>query len=128
MGFRQQEAQHVFTGYCRRRGVYDRVAAKVYHAVSFGISRRGDVQQRGGRAALTKGTDSFYIGRRNIASEYDPTGPYNFPAWQSHFDASIRSTYETLHQTLLYTDEKQDFDVALATFRKISELLSAIDE
>ena len=42
---------------------------------------------------ITKGTDSFYIGRQNIASEYDPTGPYNFPAWQSHFDASIRSTY-----------------------------------
>ena len=35
---------------------------------------------------------------------------------------------KTLHQTLLYTDEKQDFDVALATFRKISELLSEIDE
>lgn len=77
---------------------------------------------------LTKDTDSFYIGRRNISAEYDPTGPYNFFAWQSHFDANIRSTYETLHQTLLYTDEKQNFDVALTTFRKISELLSAIDE
>ena len=77
---------------------------------------------------LTKDTDSFYIGRRNISAEYDPTGPYNFSAWQSHFDSNIRSTYETLHQTLLYTDEKQDFDVALTTFQKISELLSAIDE
>lgn len=77
---------------------------------------------------LTKDTDSFYIGRRNISAEYDPTGPYNFPVWQNHFDASIRSTYETLHQTLLYTDEKQDFDVALTTFQKISKLLSAIDE
>ena len=77
---------------------------------------------------LTKDTDSFYIGRRNISAEYDPTGPYNFPAWQSQFDDSIRSTYETLHQTLLYTDEKQDFDVAFTTFQKISELLSAIDE
>ena len=77
---------------------------------------------------LTKDTDSFYIGRRNISAEYDPTGPYNFPAWQSHFDSNIRSTYETLHQTLLYTDEKQDFDIALTVFQKISELLSAIDE
>ena len=77
---------------------------------------------------LTKDTDSFYIGRRNISAEYDPTGPYNFPAWQNHFDDGIRSTYETLHQTLLYTDEKQDFDVALSTFQKISELLSTIDE
>ena len=77
---------------------------------------------------MTKDTDSFYIGRRNISAEYDPTGPYNFPAWQHHFDAAIRSTYETLHQTLLYTDEKQDFDAALITFRKINELFSAIDE
>ena len=77
---------------------------------------------------LTKDTDSFYIGRRNISAEYDPTGPYNFPAWRNHFDDGIRSTYETLHQTLLYTDEKQDFDVALSTFQKISELLSTIDE
>lgn len=77
---------------------------------------------------MTKDTDSFYIGRRNISAEYDPTGPYNFPAWQHHFDAAIRSTYETLHQTLLYTDEKQDFDAALTTFRKINELFSAIDE
>ena len=77
---------------------------------------------------MTKDTDSFYIGRRNISAEYDPTGPYNFPAWQHHFDAAIRSTYETLHQTLLYTDEKQDFDAALTTFRKINERFSAIDE
>lgn len=77
---------------------------------------------------LTKDTDSFYIGRRNISSEYDPTGSYNFSAWQNHFDASIRFTYEMLHKTLLYTDEKQDFDVALTTFHKISELLSAIGE
>lgn len=77
---------------------------------------------------LTKDTDSFYIGRRNNSAEYDPTGPYNFPSWQNHFDNNIRSTYETLHQTLLYTDEKQDFGVALTTFHKIGELLSAIDE
>lgn len=77
---------------------------------------------------LTKDTDSFYLGRRNISAEYDPTGSYNFPAWRNHFDDNIRSTYETLHQTLLYTDEKQDFSIALTTFQKISELLSVIDE
>lgn len=77
---------------------------------------------------LTKETDSFYIGRRNISAEYDPTGPYNFPAWQHHFDATIRSIYESLHETLLYTDEKQNFDVALNTFIKINSILSEIDE
>lgn len=77
---------------------------------------------------LTKETDSFYIGRRNISAEYDPTGPYDFPAWQHHFDASIRSTYEALHETLLYTDEKQDFDLAVDTFRKISNLFFEVEE
>lgn len=77
---------------------------------------------------LTKETDSFYIGRRNISAEYDPTGPYNFPAWQHHFDATIRSIYETLHQTLLYTDEKQSFDVAFTTFESINDDLIEIGE
>ena len=77
---------------------------------------------------LTKETDSFYIGRRNISTEYDPTGPYDFPAWQHHFDASIRSTYESLHETLLYTDEKQDFDVALDVFNAINTILTEIKE
>ena len=77
---------------------------------------------------LTKETDSFYIGRRNISSEYDPTGPYNFPAWQDRFDGSVRSTYETLHQTLLYTDEKQSFEIAVQTFDSINEALKEIGE
>ena len=77
---------------------------------------------------LTKETDSFYIGRRNISAEYDPTGPYDFPAWQHHFDASIRSTYESLHETLLYTDEKQNFGLAIKTFNEINTILFDIEE
>ena len=77
---------------------------------------------------LTKDIDSFYIGRRNISAEYDPTGAYDFPAWQHHFDADIRSTYESLHQTLLYTDEKQSFDDAMVTFHRINAILDEIDE
>lgn len=77
---------------------------------------------------LTKETDFFYIGRRNISAEYDPTGPYNFPAWRHHFDAAICSTYETLHKTLLYTDEKQDFGTATETFEAINKRMKEIGE
>lgn len=77
---------------------------------------------------LTKETDSFYIGRRNISAEYDPTGPYNFPEWQHHFDSTIRSTYESLHQALLYTDEKQNFHMAIKTFDQINTILCDIEE
>lgn len=77
---------------------------------------------------LTKETDSFYIGRRNISVEYDPTGAYDFPAWQHYLNGDIRSVYETLHQTLLYTDEKQDFALALDTFSQISAILREFGE
>ena len=77
---------------------------------------------------LTKDTDAYYIGKRNISAEYDPTGAYNFASWQQYFDSAIRSTYESLHTTLLYTDEKQDFDLAVKTFGQISARLSEIGE
>lgn len=77
---------------------------------------------------LTKDTDSFYIGRRNISTEYDPTGSYDFSLWRHCFDTDIQRTYENLHTTLLYTDEKQDFDVAVKTFEKISARLKEIGE
>lgn len=77
---------------------------------------------------LTKDTDSFYIGRRNISAEYDPTGTYDFASWWQYLDFGIRSTYESLHTTMLYTDEKQDFDVAVKTFGQISARLTEIGE
>lgn len=107
------------------RHIYDVVRLFQMHEIQSFLAETEEFKHL---VRLTKDTDSFYIGRRNISAEYDPTGPYNFPAWQSQFDDSIRTTYETLHQTLLYTDEKQDFGVAFTTFQKISELLSAIDE
>lgn len=61
-------------------------------------------------------------------AEYDPTGAYDFDGWQKYFDADIRITYETLHTTLLYTDEKQDFDVAVNTFKQINGRLTEIGE
>ena len=107
------------------RQIYDVVRLYQMSEIQEFLAKKDELKRL---VRLTKDTDSFYIGRRNISAEYDPTGLYNFPAWQHHFDDSIRSTYETLHQTLLYTDEKQNFDVALITFHKISELLSAIEE
>lgn len=77
---------------------------------------------------LTKETDSYYIEKRNVSADYDPTGAYDFSAWQHCFDNGIRAIYESLHETLLYTDEKQDFDLAIRTFKEINAALAAIDE
>ena len=76
----------------------------------------------------TKDTDSFYLEKRNLSAEYDPTGAFDFPAWEKYFDNQIRSRYEKLHEDLLYTNERQNFDVALDTFREISSLLTFINE
>lgn len=77
---------------------------------------------------LTKNTDSYYLKRRNISKEYDPTGAYDFDAWKHHLTDRVRSVYESLHKELLYTDEKQSFDDALSAFAKINEILKNINE
>ena len=77
---------------------------------------------------ITKATDSYYLQKRSISKEYDPTGPYDFDAWKHYLDEEVRFTYETLHKDLLYTDEQQDFDDAIIAFAKISEILRTIGE
>ncbi len=76
----------------------------------------------------TKGTDSYYLGKRNISKEYDPTESYNFMIWKNLFTAEIRNIYENLHKELLYTDEKQNFEDALTVFGKVDARLREIGE
>ncbi len=77
---------------------------------------------------ITKDTDSYYLEKRNISKEYDPTGAYDFESWKHYLDEQIRSIYENLHKDLLYTDEQQNFDDALNAFSKISEIMKLIGE
>lgn len=77
---------------------------------------------------ITKGTDAFYLTRRGISEEYNPKGPYDFPSWKHHMTVSVRKEYESLHRTLLYTDQKQLFDEAVLTFDRINQILQAIGE
>ena len=77
---------------------------------------------------ITKQTDSYYLEKRNISQEYDPTGAYVFGVWKHYLNDQVRSTYENLHKELLYTDEQQSFDDALSAFSQISEILSQIGE
>lgn len=107
------------------RHIYDVTRLYQLPEIQFFLSSKDELKHL---VQLTKDTDSFYIGRRNIPEEYDPTGPYDFQNWQHHFDSGIRTTYESLHESLLYTDEKQDFDEAISTFKAINEMLSEIGE
>ena len=77
---------------------------------------------------MAKETDSFYLNKRNISKEYDPTGAYDFESWRWRLDAGVRQIYESLHKELLYTDERQNLDDAIAAFEKINSRLAEIGE
>lgn len=76
----------------------------------------------------TKETDSCYLLKRSISEKYNPAEPYGFPSWQDRFDEIVRKRYGTLHEDLLYTDERQDFNEAYQAFAKISDILEEIGE
>lgn len=77
---------------------------------------------------LTKDSDSFYLQKRNIAGDYNPCAAYDFPSWRAYLDENTRDAYESLHETLLYTDEVQDFRRAVETFEKINRIFAVIGE
>jgi len=77
---------------------------------------------------LTKETDVFYLQKRNVSEEYDPSGAYSFDDWKKYFTEEIRRRYETLHEDLLYTSEKQEFCKAVEVFEKIDRIFAEISE
>ena len=44
------------------------------------------------------------------------------------FNAAAQERYEKLHETLLYTDQKQDFNLVLSTFDKLNQIFDSIGE
>ena len=50
---------------------------------------------------ITKQTDSYYLEKRNISQEYNPTAAYDFDSWKHYFNDEVCSTYENLHKELL---------------------------
>lgn len=77
---------------------------------------------------VTKKTDSYYLLKREVTNEYNPDEAYDFPRWKEKLTLSIKSRYEKLHEDLLYTNEKQNFDDVLSTFERISEIFAELGE
>lgn len=77
---------------------------------------------------ITKQTDSYYLQKRNISKEYNPTGAYDCESWKHYLDDKVRTEYENLHKDLLYTDEKQSFEDAIKAFESINRILESIGE
>lgn len=119
--------RHAICGTLNRkvRHIYDVVRLYQLPEVQTFLSEKEELKRL---IKLTKETDSFYIGRRNTPVEYDPTGAYDFNSWQDRLDSAIQSIYESLHENLLYTDEKQDFQTAIKIFQRIDLLLHEVGE
>jgi predicted nucleotidyltransferase component of viral defense system len=77
---------------------------------------------------LTKETDTFYLGKRNISDDYNPDEAFGFEKWIGYFDKDVKRAYERLHEHLLFTNEKQDFEKAINIFNAINEFLKEVEE
>lgn len=77
---------------------------------------------------LTKETDKQYLEKRPLPKSYNPLEPYQFPSWEHHLDKAVKNNYEALHQSLLYTNKKQDFKEIVNVLQAINECLLKIDE
>ena len=107
------------------RHIYDVVRLMNMPEIQTFISDRDELKRL---IKLTKDTDSFYLEKRGISECYDPSGAYDFERWKGYFTKEIKDRYESLHNDLLYTDEKQDFGKAMETFEKIDKLFKEIEE
>lgn len=76
----------------------------------------------------TKETDSYYIQKRKTTVEYNAMEPFEFSLWKHLFNDEIEKRYETLHEDLLYSKEKQNFNEALESFIEIDRIMGEIDE
>ena len=75
-----------------------------------------------------KETDSFYLEKRNKPSMYNPLEKYNFNLWKKNLTEDVKRRYESLHENLVYGNEKQDFEEAMEAFESIGFLFEDIDE
>lgn len=77
---------------------------------------------------LTKNSDSHYLEKRNIPKDYNPLGAYGFETWRVKFNDEIKHIYENLHNDLLYTNERQDFTLAVECFEMLNTRFKEIEE
>lgn len=77
---------------------------------------------------ITKDTDHIYFEKRRMPSVYEPLSAYDYLSWKAKFTDDVKKNYENLHNTLLYTNLKQDWNKVDAVFSEIDGILSSIKE
>ena len=121
----------------KRHAVCNNILAKVRHIYDVTmLFKRNEVQQFLSKTVAlrdlleeTKKSDVFYLEKRHLSAEYTPNEPYDFQSWEHLLrDDAVRTEYEKLGETMVYTDEKLDFDEAIEAFTKINEIFTSIGE
>lgn len=77
---------------------------------------------------ITKETDSFYLTKRKNSPVYNSLEFFNFHEWKQKFNDETKANYEKLHESILYSKEKQNIDEALTVFETINILFIGLDE
>lgn len=109
----------------KTRHIYDVVQLYKMEEIQYFLS---DINNLKIIIELTKKTDAVYLEKRNIPREYNPLDYYGFENWKNQLDEQIKAGYESLHKTLLYSNDKQGWDEAVNVFEEINAILKTIDE
>ena len=107
------------------RHIYDVVALSEMKEIKDFLNDKSKLKEI---VQITKQTDSAYLVKRAIPKDYNPEGLYDFDTWKEKFSIEIRANYEDLHNTLLYTNQKQEWINDGKVFSKINQLLIEINE
>lgn len=107
------------------RHIYDVVKLYELDEIQEFLAQKDDLKNL---IRKTKQTDAFYLDKRGIPDEYDPTGPYDFARWRHYFNDEVAKRYESLHVDLLYEKERQSFTKAVETFEHIDAVFADIGE
>lgn len=78
---------------------------------------------------LIKKTDAIYLTGKRECSRYRPKENFDYNLWKDELAIKeLRKSYEFLHKELLYTDEKQKFEDALAVMEQVADIFIKIKE
>ena len=78
---------------------------------------------------LVKATDKEYLNGKRSCEYYHPQENFNYAVWANNLnDKELRKRYERLHEELLYTNEKQNFDDVLNVMEQIGHAFEAVGE
>jgi hypothetical protein len=70
----------------------------------------------------------FYFEKRNFNPQYDAKKPYDFKSWSDRIDKVTIRNYQSLHQDLLFSNQKQQYEEAHQVLTEINDLFQSIGE